>query len=175
MDTTYLTLKTTPLRDTTAIATVNSGLHIGRTLFIVRDTLLLGVKQMDAKAKLMPSKRNKDIPRIEAQFQFDSLRLRALNNRLNITKGDLQLSASRSRRNERIWFPSGYIDFEGLRAYTPYFPLRIRMPGTRIRFDRKQILLDSAVMRLGKSDIRLTGSITTVSYTHLTLPTNSLV
>ena len=65
MDTTYLTLKTTPLRDTTAIATVNSGLHIGRTLFIVRDTLLLGVKQMDAKAKLMPSKRNKDIPRIE--------------------------------------------------------------------------------------------------------------
>ena len=103
MDTTYLTLKTTPLRDTTAIATVNSGLHIGRTLFIVRDTLLLGVKQMDAKAKLMPSKRNKDIPRIEAQFQFDSLRLRALNNRLNITKGDLQLSASRSRRNERIW------------------------------------------------------------------------
>lgn len=163
MDTTYLTLKTTPLRDTTAIATVNSGLHIGRTLFIVRDTLLLGVKQMDAKAKLMPSKRNKDIPRIEAQFQFDSLRLRALNNRLNITKGDLQLSASRSRRNERIWFPSGYVDFEGLRAYTPYFPLRIRMPGTRIRFDRKQILLDSAVMRLGKSDIRLTGSITNLT------------
>ncbi len=163
MDTTYLTLKTTPLRDTTAIATVNSGLHIGRTLFIVRDTLLLGVKQMDAKAKLMPSKRNKDIPRIEAQFQFDSLRLRALNNRLNITKGDLQLSASRSRRNERVWFPSGYIDFEGLRAYTPYFPLRIRMPGTRIRFDRKQILLDSAVMRLGRSDIRLTGSITNLT------------
>lgn len=163
MDTTYLTLSTTPLRDTLAIATVNSGLHIGRTLFIVRDTLLLGVKQMEAKAKLMPSKRNKDIPHIEAQFQFDSLRLRALNNRLSIAKGDLQLSASRSRRNERIWFPSGYIDFEGLRAYTPYFPLRIRMPGTRIHFDRKQILLDSAVMRLGKSDVRLTGSITNLT------------
>ena len=37
------------------------------------------------------------------------------------------------------------------------------MPGTRIRFDRKQILLDSAVMRLGKSDIRLTGSITNLT------------
>ncbi|WP_298616345.1 AsmA family protein [uncultured Odoribacter sp.] len=163
MDTTYLTLKTTPLKDTLAIATVNSGLHIGRTLFIVRDTLLLGVKQMEAKAKLMPSKRNKDIPRIEAQFQFDSLRLRALNNRLNIARGDLQLSATRSRRNERIWFPSGYIDFEGLRAYTPYFPLRIRMPGTRVHFDRQQIFLDSAVMRIGRSDVRLTGSLSNLT------------
>lgn len=163
MDTTYLTLKTTPLRDTTAIATVHSGLHIGKTVVIVKDTLLLGVKKMDAKASLMPSKRNKTIPRVEAQLKVDSLRMRALNNRMNIAKADIRLEMTRSRRNERIWHPKGYIDFEGLRVYTPFFPLRMRMPGTRIHFDRKQILLDSAVMKIGKSDLRLTGSITNLS------------
>lgn len=55
MDTTYLTLKTTPLKDTSAIATVNSGIHIGKTIVIVRDTLLLGVKRMDAKGSLKPT------------------------------------------------------------------------------------------------------------------------
>lgn len=163
MDTTYLTLKTTPLRDTTAIATVVSGFHLGRTILIVRDTFLLGVKQMDVQAKLMPSKRNKKIPHVEAQFRFDSLRLRALNNRLNIAKADVAFEATRSRRNERIWRPSGYIDFEGLRAYTPLFPLRMRMPGTRIHFDRNEVLLDSAVLQLGRSDVRLTGKITNLA------------
>lgn len=163
MDTTYLTLETTPLKDTTAIATVRSGLHLGRTLVVVRDTLLLGVKRIDAKASLKPTKRNTSVPRIEADLKVDSLRLRALNNRLNIAKADIHLQASRSRRDERIWRPAGYIDFEGLRAYTPFFPLRLRMPGTRIRFDRREIFLDSAVLRLGKSDVRLTGSVSNLS------------
>ena len=163
MDTTYLTLKTTPLKDTSAIATVNSGIHIGKTIVIVRDTLLLGVKRMDAKGSLKPTKRDKSVPRIEADFQVDSLRLRALNNRLNIAKADIHVEASRSRRDDRIWFPTGYVDFKGLRAYTPFFPLRLRMPGTRIHFNRKEIMLDSAVLKLGKSDVRLTGSITNLT------------
>lgn len=163
MDTTYLTLKTTPLKDTSAIATVNSGIHIGKMIVIVRDTLLLGVKRMDAKGSLKPTKRDKSVPRIEADFQVDSLRLRALNNRLNIAKADIHVEASRSRRDDRIWFPTGYVDFKGLRAYTPFFPLRLRMPGTRIHFNRKEIMLDSAVLKLGKSDVRLTGSITNLT------------
>lgn len=160
MDTAYVTLKTTPLKDTTTVATVNSGLHLGKTLLIVRDTLLLGMKRADVKAKLLPAKRNPKIPRIEAQLLIDSLRLRSLGNRLNMAKADIRLDATRSLRNEKIWIPSGYIDFEGLRAYTPYFPLRISMPGTRIRFNRKEIQLDSARLRLGRSDVRLTGSVT---------------
>lgn len=163
MDTTYLTLKTTPLKDTATIATVHSGLHLGRTLVVVRDTLLLGVKRIDAKANLRPTKRDKSIPRIEADLKVDSLRLRALNNRLNIAKADIHVQASRSRRDERIWRPAGYIDFKGLRAYTPFFPLRLRMPGTRIRFDRREIFLDSAVLRMGKSDVRLTGNVSNLS------------
>lgn len=160
MDTAYVTLKTTPLKDTTTIATVSSGMHVGRTLLIVRDTLLLGMKRADVKAKLMPLKRNPKIPRIESQLRIDSLRLRSMGNRLNMAKADIRLDAVRARRNDKIWIPSGYIDFEGLRAYTPYFPLRMSMPGTRIRFNRKEIQLDSAKLRLGRSDVRMTGSVT---------------
>lgn len=160
MDTTYVTLQTTPLRDTSAIATVSSRVHLGKTVLIVRDTLLLGLKKAEARAKLMPAPRNKMIPRIESHFQVDSLRLRSLGNRLAMAKADIVLNANRSRRNEKVWIPSGYIDFEGLRAYTPYFPLRMSMPGTRIRFNRKEIQLDSAKLRLGRSDVRMTGSVT---------------
>lgn len=160
MDSAYVTLKTTPLRDTTTIATVNSGMHLGRTLLIVKDTLLLGMKRADVKAKLMPTKRNPKVPRIESHLQVDSLRLRSMGNRLNMAKADIQLNATRTRRDDKVWIPSGYVDFTGLRAFTPYFPLRVSMPGTRIHFNRKEIQLDSAQLRLGRSDVRLTGSVT---------------
>lgn len=68
MDTTYLTLKTSPLRDTTAIASMSSNLHLGRMIFIVRDTLLVGLKQADVKASLMPWKRDKKVPQINASM-----------------------------------------------------------------------------------------------------------
>ena len=103
--------------------------------------------------------RDKKIPQVEAQLQVDSLRLRMLGNRLSFARVDSKVEAVRSRRNEKIWRPSGYVDFVGMRAYTPYFPLRMRMPGTRLRFNMNEVQLDSAVLRLGRSDLRLTGSI----------------
>lgn len=163
MDTTYLTLRTTPLRDTSAIATVTSSLHLGKTVLIVRDTLLVGLKRADVRAKLLPSKKDKRIPRIESTLSIDSLRLRSMGNRLNIARADIELNAVRNKRDEKIWHPSGHIDFTGLRGYTPYFPLRLNMPGTRIRFNRKEVMLDSAVVRLGRSDMRLTGKISNLS------------
>lgn len=163
MDTTYLTLKTSPLRDTSAVASMSSTLHLGRMIFIVRDTLLVGLKQADAEAFLAPSKENKKIPQVRARVQLDSLRLRAMGNRLNLAKAEVAVEAVRSKRNAKIWKPSGYVDFAGLRAYTPYFPLRMRMPGTRLRFNMNEVQLDSAVLRLGSSNMRITGSITNLA------------
>lgn len=159
MDTTYLTLRTSPLRDTTAVASMSSTLHLGKMVFIVRDTLLVGLKSAHLKAALSPSKRDKKTPRINADASIDSLRLRAMGNRLSLAKANVQVEAVRSRRNKNIWSPTGDIDFRGLRAYTPYFPLRMRMPGTKIRFDRNEIQLDSAVLQMGRSQVKLTGSV----------------
>lgn len=163
MDTTYLTLRTSPLKDTSAIASVSSTLHLGKTLFIVRDTLLLGVKRAHVEAALSPSKRDKKIPQVNADMKIDSLRVRVMGNRLSMAKADVQVEAVRSKRNKDIWLPAGYVDFTGLRAYTPYFPLRIQMPGTRVRFDRNDVQLDSAVLRLGRSNMRITGSISNLA------------
>lgn len=163
MDTTYLTLKTSPLRDTAAVASVSSSLHLGRTIFIVRDTLLVGLKKADVKASLLPWKRDKKVPEIHAEMQVDSLRLRMLGNRLNLAKADVSLQAVRSRRQKKVWYPSGTVDFVGLRAYTPYFPVRMRMPGTRLRFNMNEVELDSAVVSLGRSDMRFTGKLTNLA------------
>ncbi|MEG2790292.1 MAG: AsmA family protein [Odoribacter sp.] len=165
MDTTYLTLKTSPLKDTSVIASVSSSLHLGRMIFIVRDTLLVGLKSAAVKATLSPWVRNKKIPQINASLQIDSLRLRSMGNRLRLAKAEVVIEAIRSKRNTKIWFPVGYIDFQGLQAYTPGFPIRMQMPGTRLHFDRNEIQLDSAVLRLGHSDVRLTGKITNLAKT----------
>lgn len=159
MDTTYLTLKTSPLRDTSAIASINTMLHLGRTIFIVRDTLLVGLKGAVADVGLMPSKRDKKVPVVEASIKMDSLRLRMLGNRLSMVKADVNLRAVRASQQKNIWLPTGSLGFSGLRAYTPYFPLRLSMPGTRIVIERNRIVLDSAVMKLGHSNVKLTGDI----------------
>lgn len=91
------------------------------------------------------------------------MRLRMLGNRLNLAKADIELEAVRSKRNAKIWRPSGTVDFSGLRAFTPYFPVRLRMPGTRLRFNMNEVQLDSAMVRLGRSDMRLTGSVTNLA------------
>jgi hypothetical protein len=159
VDTTFLSFRTTELRDTTAVANVSSSLRLGKTVFMVRDTLLLGLRTARVSAKLRPSDRNKKIPTVEATAKVDSLRIRALNNRLRVAKADIRLSATRSRRDTSVWIPSGDVTFTDLRAFTPYFPLRIRMPGTNIHFDRREFRLDSAAVRLGSSDVYMTGKI----------------
>lgn len=159
MDTTYLTLRTSPLRDTTAVASMSSTLHLGKMVFIVRDTLLVGLKSAHVRAGLSPSKRDKKTPKINADAVIDSLRLRAMGNRLSLAEANVQVEAVRSKRDKNIWLPEGDIDFRGFRAYTPYFPLRMRMPGTKIRFNRNEIQLDSAVLQLGRSNVKLTGSV----------------
>lgn len=163
MDTTYLTLKTSPLRDTSAVASVSSTLHLGRMVFVVRDTLLVGLKQAHANAALSPWKRDKKVPQVRGNLHVDSLRLRSLGNRLSLAEADVELDAVRSKRNTKIWIPAGSLDFKGLRAYTPYFPLRMKMPGTRLRFNMNEVQLDSAVLKLGRSDMKLTGNITNLA------------
>lgn len=163
MDSTYVTVKTSPLRDTTAVASMSSNVRLGRTVFIVRDTLLLGLKQAKANGRLEPSKRNKKNPKIHANVIVDSLRTRVMANRLNLGHAEFEVDAVRNPRNPDMWIPSGFIDFTGLQAYTPLFPLKIRMPGTRLRFNMREIQLDSALLRLGRSDIHLTGKLTNLS------------
>lgn len=163
MDSTYVTVKTSPLRDTTAVASMSSNVRLGRTVFIVRDTLLLGLKQAKANGRLEPSKRNKKNPKIHANVTVDSLRMRVMANRLNLGHAEFEVDAVRNPRNEKMWMPSGFVDFTGLQAYTPLFPLKIRMPGTKLRFNMREIQLDSALLRLGRSDLHLTGKLTNLS------------
>lgn len=163
MDSTYVTIKTSPLRDTTAVASMSSNVKLGRTVVIVRDTLLLGLKQAKANGRLEPSKRNNKVPKIHGNVVVDSLRMRVLANRLNLGHAEFEVNAVQNPRNKKMWMPSGYVDFTGLQAYTPFFPLKIRMPGTRLTFNMREIQLDSALLHLGRSDLHLTGNLTNLA------------
>lgn len=163
MDTTWLAVKTSPLHDTTAVASMSSSVKLGRMIFIVRDTLLVGLKKAVLNARLEPWENNKKIPAVHGSVVADSLRLRVSGNRLNMVHAEFEVDAFRNPWNSKIWLPRGYVDFVGMQAYTPYFPLRIKMPGTRFHFDMNEIQLDSAVVKMGRSDMRLTGRITNLT------------
>lgn len=163
MDTTWLAVKTSPLRDTTAVASMSANVKLGRTVFIVRDTLLVGLKNAAGKVALEPSGQDVKVPEIHAHVVADSLRMRVSGNRLNMAHAEFEVDAVRHPRHRKMWMPVGYVDFVGMQAYTPYFPLRIKMPGTRLHFNYNEIQLDSAVVRIGRSDMRLTGRITNLA------------
>ncbi len=165
MDTTWLTVKTSPLRDTTAVASMSSNIKLGRTIFIIRDTLLMGLKEAIVNARLEPFKGNNKIPEIHSNIVVDSLRMRMSGNRLNMVHAKFQVDAVQNSQNRKVWLPAGYVDFVGMQAYTPYFPLLIKMPGTRLHFNFNEIQLDSAVAKVGNSDMRLTGKITNLART----------
>lgn len=162
MDTTYLHFQTSPLRDTTTIVSMRSSLKLGRTRFVVRDTLLLALDRAYVKAVLSPWKNNKKIPQLNANINVDSLKVGLLANRLELAKANIELEAVRGTENVKIWNPTLLIDFVDMKAYTPLFPLPIVMLGTQLVYKEEEMFLDSAAIRIGESDMHISGRIKNV-------------
>lgn len=163
MDTTFVTFATTPLKDTSSIATMSSKIQLGKSTVIVRDTLLLGVHRVTAQAKLYPSTDNLRIPCIDVSGSIDSLRSQLLASKLGMEQTALNLTLCRDENNLKLWRTSGSIQLNKLSAFTPFFPLSINIPGTAITLLHNNIQLDSAVVKVGDSNLRLTGSVRNIA------------
>lgn len=159
MDTSYVHVKTSPLRDTTAVASMSANIRFGRIRLTVDDTLSLMMGNSKAKLSLGPSPSDKKVPQAKASVEMDSLRIRALGNRLRMEKAGFDLTSVMNKDDKRIWKTSGIIGFRNLGVYTPVFPLRMRMPATKITLAPGRIELNGAKLRIGHSDVLLTGAV----------------
>ena len=159
MDTSYVKVKTSPLRDTTAVASMSADIRFGWIDLVMGDSLRFRMGNSAANFALAPSPEDKKIPLVKAKVKMDSLRVRARGNRLRLANAGFDLSGVPDRKNKRQWLVSGVVGFQDMRVYTPLFPLRMRMPGTKITLSPGHIKLNGAKLKMGRSDLLLTGEV----------------
>lgn len=160
-DSLYAEFGTSPLKDTSAIATMTAGCSLGKTSVYMKDTLFVGLKSLSLKSGLGPLASNPKKPVVTASFKADSVRGRYTDKLAGIDSAAIDMTLLRLAKKDStaIWVASGQVHARNFRFFTPSFPLRIRAKVLDLRFDREGIHLDNAEFRAGRSDIALTGSI----------------
>ena len=147
---------TTPLKDSTRVAVLKSSIIIKNGGINLGDTLSAKLKFIRANINLEPDKKNVKIPSIYSEFEIDSTGVRSKGRFFAITKGNYKLSTTKAGSN---WPITGDISFDQLYAYTPIFPLLLKMPKTKFSFKPGVISLDHAKIEVGNSDIEATGKV----------------
>jgi hypothetical protein len=147
---------TTPLQDSTKVAVMKSSILIKNGNINLGDTLVAQLKFIKAQVDLQPYAKDPSMPSIHSVFQIDSTGIRSKGRFFAITKGDYEL---RSARLNNEWPINGHISFDQLYAYTPEFPLLLKMPQTRVTFRPGIISLDHAKIEIGNSDVEATGKV----------------
>lgn len=161
VDTSYVKMKTSPLRDTAAVASMSADLHLGWMDLRLGDSLRLRTGNTRATLALKPSKRDKKIPFLSSSLKMDSLRVRARKSHLRLAKADFALVTEKNADTTDIrkWLTAGTVGFKDLRLFTPMFPLRVQVPGTRLTLKPGEIRLKGAAVKVGRSDVLLTGRV----------------
>ncbi|WKK66341.1 AsmA family protein [Lutimonas zeaxanthinifaciens] len=147
---------TTPLMDSTQIATMKSKVLIENGKLNLGDTLMAKLKYVKANIDLKPDSENPRTPSISSDFEIDSTGVKSKGRFFAITKGAYQLQSTKQGNK---WPISGNISFDELYGYTPEFPLLLKMPKTKFSFKPGVISLDHAKLEIGNSDIEATGKL----------------
>ncbi|MEO9966389.1 MAG: AsmA-like C-terminal region-containing protein [Reichenbachiella sp.] len=153
----FVTVKTNPWQDSTQIADVISSLRFRDATLNLSDTTNVSAAYASGKIALSPSKKNKSIPAIHSTFKFDSIKAISGKNTLSLKKGKYSFDMVRKRDDE--WPTTGYLTFSSLFIYTPSFPKTIRFARTRFDLKPQILTLTNARVRIGKSNMTLSGRV----------------
>lgn len=160
-DSLYAAFSTSPVKDSSMIASMTAQAHTGLCRIYLKDTLFLGVKCAEAKASLLPRLQNPKLPKIGISLLADSVRARYINSRLGVDKADIDLTLYMIGRMEgkAAWVPQGSVDVKRMRVFTPSFPVSIVTRKASFEFDRNSLKMYQAAFRIGQSDMTFTGRI----------------
>ncbi|ATL49132.1 hypothetical protein COR50_19220 [Chitinophaga caeni] len=105
----------------------------------------------------MTRKNRRSKPVIHSTFEMDSVGLKQQQQFVGIRKGKYDLEILRDQ--QKHWKARGKVVFNRLYAFSPKFPLPIRMMHSRITLDTNAVELNRARLKVGHSDFTLTGKI----------------
>ena len=156
-DKAFFEFGTTPLKDKSQVVRLTSNIKLNNVHFNLSDTLKGMIKNASAQIKIKPSAKNKSIPSLHSEFFIDSTGVKANGSFFAITNGNYNLDMY--KKAKKNWPVTGQITFNKLYAFTPTFPLMIKMPQTKITVKPGLMQLNHAKIKMGNSDIEITGKI----------------
>ena len=145
------------IKDTTQIALIKSTLNIENAHFNLKDTIKGMILKANGKIVHRPSAKNKKIATIHSDFFIDSVGIKVNNKFFAITSGNYNIDLV--KKSKKRWPVTGEVSFNKMYAFTPLFPLLLKMPETKISIKPGYLELKHAKITLGKSDLILSGKI----------------
>ncbi len=159
MDTLGVAFKSSPLRDTTAVVPVEADFEWRDLLVYDADSVIAISKYLNASASIIPWERDRTLPYVKLAFTSDTLALRKESTRISLGQFKVDVASPCLSREKQMWIPTGYIDFEKFTMLTPIFPLPVLVEKTKFEFDQDQFKLNRAPIRVGVSDMAISGNI----------------
>ncbi len=159
MNNATLQVKTSPLKDTTSIASMEAKFGFSKMNLTLSDTVKLNVEKAQTTFAIEPSKRNNKLPYIRSTLKFDSVYAASGNNVVALQIAGFEVNSQQSESNAKHWITEGSIGFGNLKMFTPAFPLLISMPASKLSLVDDAIRLNQAKVKIGSSDMSVTGSI----------------
>ncbi len=150
------TFASTPLKDTSQVATLKTSILIDNALLVLGDSLKAKIKYLNGKLGLSPKNGAPKTPVIVSNFQVDSAGALYKSKRVALIQGKYDIKTTRVGKN---WPLEGKISFGTMYAFTPGYPLEVEIPRTEILLKPGLIELDHATLKVGKSDITATGRV----------------
>ncbi|MGL4518928.1 MAG: AsmA family protein [Phocaeicola sp.] len=159
MDKAALHVKTSPLKDTTSIASMEATLGYSRMSVVLNDSVKLYTGAAKTTVGVEPSKRNKKIAHLSSTLQFDSIYAAAGNHVVALQVAGFEVKSEKESLESKHWVSTGSVGFGNLKLFTPTFPLLISMPASKLSFGNDAITLNNAQVKVGSSDMRVTGEL----------------
>lgn len=159
MDKASLHVKTSPLKDTTSIASMQATLGFSKMSLSLGDSIKMHTGAAQTAVSIEPSKRDKQLPLINSSLKFDSVYAASGENVVALQIAGFEVQSERAAAHSKHWITEGSVGFGNLKMYTPDFPLLITMPASKLSLGNDAITLNKAQVRIGSSDLMVTGRI----------------
>ena len=156
LDTFEAKFASTPLKDTSEVATLKASVLIDNGRLLLGDSLKAKIKFLNGEVGLSPKEGEPKTPRVVSNFKIDSAGAIYKGKRVALIQGKYDISSTRVGKK---WPLDGRVSFGTMYAFTPAFPLELEIPKTEIVLEPGLIELDHAKLKIGKSDLTATGRV----------------
>lgn len=154
-----LHIKTSPLKDTTMIASMSASVGYSSLEATLNDSIRIRTGAAKSTVSIEPSKRDKRLPLIASMMKFDSLYAAIGEQRVGLQLAAFDVKSEKAEKGSKHWISSGVLGFKNLKLFTPDFPLLISMPASKLSLGNDAITLNGARVHIGSSDMTVTGQL----------------
>ncbi|MDO5569886.1 MAG: AsmA-like C-terminal region-containing protein [Bacteroidales bacterium] len=155
----YMSLKSSPLKDTTAILSLTSNIDANRYQLKYNDSIYIKGGKTNIAFKLSPSKKDKLLPKVESKIKMDSIFVMYENHRMRMLNGEFNLISEKDSKENKFWNSEGKIGYSHLGIFSKDFPLLIKLPKSTLTLYDNKLKLDETVAIMGESHISLDGNL----------------